>query len=1055
MNPFNLNKKYDSYLAQILSKITKSTAEDSCEDLLKYLPEVDINSEIQIILKTLVGKVETASKLTINKILYFLLKKLCKKRPNSIVHFQNIQVPWIYYNFDSEDEYSKKIFENYFNISNYNQLESFIKYANPIRDLEFFIFLIKNSPEEHYFNIKRIELQTYYEFELIYGLLKTIINKFPLKIMEFDLTAEPENEKYMKILYEAFYRIKSVTTPIFLNYKHRILLEIYDYVDESIYEESKNLDCHLLKKLVDKEIEHDKLRVSNINQMNILIPKLIDKQKFLLRNAVKSMCIFELRKKLQIDLAFIKDNLNIFSDLINNSVNNHFLRKICHCKNFNTDKDAIKEIRNFLKGKYLIIIASVLQEKLNPDEFSITDIEEVMEYSVQVFPKEFFHSHTFNATIIPFLKKYPDELERPYQELEFLISKFTKTKKEQILKIIDNIDTLILFLGLLSQSEILNYYMNNVIQDNFKVAFLYYLRASAPAFDVDYNQVFEKFLDREFLYFLIARKNNLKNFVEVVNEYLKKLDIVPTIFFTGYNFDEDAKFYCKLEFPKLDELLKLIYNTLNKIYNKKYIVKDDNLDSLDSHMHIIFALLKIFLYKPVELQNFNIIDQDNFNNFLSKNFYLEKNNFIVERLKRELFNNPKILISGSTLKLNNKKAMDVILRYFKLNVQHLHYLDSSFLSNKALESVINIIVESFGTGKNNLVQNSHFSWALEALSNLNIENERLVNIAEIEFDRLFKIKESNGLIDFIYIIENDKVLQLEDFREERIMIYLPFIDLISAKFTETFLNLYSFSKLESNISDKSVFELIIGTLIQCKTSFWIFLVTTIYQTNNIHVAMFIEKMVLRELENLNDNYFKDNGIVELKKYLLICSKYEFDMFVLTFPNVFNRYGRSLGRAFDLKSLIKESISVKIENSKISFSETNENYQLRMIYRIDSIEQSSTITVPKSYPIQPAKIDFEHKKSKKSKFFCKLNELLTKTSKFTEVFILWKMDIDNHIAGYTECMICYYIMEPKYKSLPNFKCKNCDNIYHDKCILKWISESKNRTCPLCRTSLDLD
>jgi hypothetical protein len=35
------------------------------------------------------------------------------------------------------------------------------------------------------------------------------------------------------------------------------------------------------------------------------------------------------------------------------------------------------------------------------------------------------------------------------------------------------------------------------------------------------------------------------------------------------------------------------------------------------------------------------------------------------------------------------------------------------------------------------------------------------------------------------------------------------------------------------------------------------------------------------------------------------------------------------------------------------------------------------------------------------------------------------------------------------SLPDKKCKTCNNPFHSQCLFKWFSSSQQSTCPLCR------
>ena len=50
------------------------------------------------------------------------------------------------------------------------------------------------------------------------------------------------------------------------------------------------------------------------------------------------------------------------------------------------------------------------------------------------------------------------------------------------------------------------------------------------------------------------------------------------------------------------------------------------------------------------------------------------------------------------------------------------------------------------------------------------------------------------------------------------------------------------------------------------------------------------------------------------------------------------------------------------------------------------------------------------------------------------------DIDNDTNTECECVICLEVVDKN----KNFKCKNCNNIFHTKCIY----ELKDKKCPFC-------
>lgn len=1173
MNPFSLCKKYDSNLAEILSRTNRAVSVEPLRELLEYIPQVDVEADIQIIFKTLISKFESNYKPIVNKILYKILSKLRKHTLinndglfNTAVpaggstlsyldiHIGTIEIPWIYHNFDSKDPYAIKLFESYFDVKKVaKELGAYLKWNDPIRDLSCFLFIMDNSNDQHYFDVRKLELCTYFEFDSLYKILSIIKKNFPVeikKISSMSLDCDSSEEKYVKTAKESFEVVRNVQNTLFLNKKYRILLDIYDFIDDSVYSEARYLDCETLKRVCNKNIVCERLELASLDQIEVAVAKISnttsknDLDDFVIKNINNSMCLFQIIEKTGLSTSFILNNEKVFAPLANKTLKMHFITKICSCTT--KSLEYISDLESIFTGKYQITVAAVLNRRMtvedinikrSEDVFTKKDIEELMDFCVKVFPKSYFLENSFDASIVPLLKEYPSLLDdcllsnSPQWNAKNLLANFKNTKVDEVVKLIKKLETLLLFFETLTQEEIYCIYKKQKnIPEHLKIVYLFYLRSLMLVpdskdkhyldhFKVDYGQVFSLFLDTNFLKFLLISKNNLAGFTACVLNYIKEMSIPISILYYGYNFDHNSKIVKNLDvssIPQKDKVLAIIRDVLEHVFFCKqdnsfvsYLQKAANGQDSSSEkielffIEIMYNLIRIILFEEMSSCMKSLKKYDNLikTHYLSREckeatlrealetkFDLGKNNFILERFLQEAFDAQHLRISKSVLILNKFKEIDIILRNARINPNYLLSIDPSLLSIPALKNVVSSLIMNANNKEfsvlsdlviyNDINENlqvcqmnesnqalssiestsaldstsSDISTITSKISNVNLrESEK--TLENYDFLRLFTKQDTKSILDFLFLIENDNLLYSEDFREERISVYWELINLFASHLSKDFINLYSFSKLESDSQDDVVLDLILSPLINYTRSFWTLLSATLHKTSNIYISIFFEKMISCGLDTQKDSCFLEGGIQPLHDYLISCSKRELNLFCFVFPNVCLRMDMN-DKKLEFKELLREMVEFKIDNGKLTFSETNEFYSLRFVYRVDSIDHIAVINVPICYPSKPARIEFDHKKAKNTKFYYKLNELIKKTSKFFEIFLLWKVDIDNHIAGYTECMICYYIMEPKYRTLPGFKCHNCSNIYHDKCVYKWFSESKNKQCPFCRVPMEI-
>lgn len=68
----------------------------------------------------------------------------------------------------------------------------------------------------------------------------------------------------------------------------------------------------------------------------------------------------------------------------------------------------------------------------------------------------------------------------------------------------------------------------------------------------------------------------------------------------------------------------------------------------------------------------------------------------------------------------------------------------------------------------------------------------------------------------------------------------------------------------------------------------------------------------------------------------------------------------------------------------------------------------------------------------------------------EAVMFWKNNLEKHFEGLEACLICYSIINPSTKRMPNLKCKKCGIMFHNTCLFQWFKQSGKSQCPHCQT-----
>lgn len=507
--------------------------------------------------------------------------------------------------------------------------------------------------------------------------------------------------------------------------------------------------------------------------------------------------------------------------------------------------------------------------------------------------------------------------------------------------------------------------------------------------------------------------------------YLRNAKIGNTVYFTGYNFDDQKRFYCDIAMPAEDLAVKALCRIYESI-------------GRSTEETILLYLLQLSSYRQIEIENPDEITRYILEHALGGQtaetivqrqdcwpplFDLVDKSFIFERFLRQLLSQPAKL-APALLSAGREKALDVLLRSGAVGWRHAAGANPTFLSPEGLKACVDLLVDK-----------------VEAE---NTEHRDYV-------DREFEAGES---CDFIRFMEADDCLMAAYLRTARLDIYDRMVEAVAVEISCSLVNNYSLAKLDSKSDDAMVFELMIAPLLQARRLFWMLLARSLHHTNNLYISLFIEDFIMKHIGGGGSSQGGCPGpldaVCSLGEYLQQCGRQELGCFAFALPTLY----RSLHPEgeISIEGFVRAAADKKIEGSRITFSKTPDLYHLKMNYYFDSVSYTAVLKIPRNYPLSHPRLEFDYEKSRCPKFYLKINELLKRSSKFVEIFMQWKVNLDNRFAGHKECLICYYV--PKMRTFADFACANCRNKFHKKCIYEWVRTSRNTQCPLCRTEMKI-
>lgn len=167
----------------------------------------------------------------------------------------------------------------------------------------------------------------------------------------------------------------------------------------------------------------------------------------------------------------------------------------------------------------------------------------------------------------------------------------------------------------------------------------------------------------------------------------------------------------------------------------------------------------------------------------------------------------------------------------------------------------------------------------------------------------------------------------------------------------------------------------------------------------------------------------------------------------------------------VKKLISSCILTQeiknIENRQIEWKEQNVNIvcskaarNISAVFSKSEFSVQVTLQIPNDFPLSPPEPTVTKKvkisEDKVRKWLLSIVQLLQQeNSSILELILAWKDHVERELEGIEDCFICYYLVHPTDKSLPNLPCQVCNNKFHKLCIQKWFNSSHNANCPLCR------
>ncbi|KAJ0410537.1 hypothetical protein ATCC90586_008344 [Pythium insidiosum] len=163
------------------------------------------------------------------------------------------------------------------------------------------------------------------------------------------------------------------------------------------------------------------------------------------------------------------------------------------------------------------------------------------------------------------------------------------------------------------------------------------------------------------------------------------------------------------------------------------------------------------------------------------------------------------------------------------------------------------------------------------------------------------------------------------------------------------------------------------------------------------------------------------------------------------PYVLSTELEIIQKAADLHSWDAEEMTVK--GSRVS-------REITTTYVKDECALEMVIRVPSAYPLRSVEVECTRRIGiSEDRWRRWVLQIIKVTSaqdgSLLDAVLLWKQNVDREFEGVEPCPICYSILNPKTRGLPNLPCKTCSNKYHNSCLYKWFNQSGKNKCPICQ------
>ncbi|KAJ1612162.1 ring domain at very C-terminus of large protein [Cryptosporidium canis] len=144
---------------------------------------------------------------------------------------------------------------------------------------------------------------------------------------------------------------------------------------------------------------------------------------------------------------------------------------------------------------------------------------------------------------------------------------------------------------------------------------------------------------------------------------------------------------------------------------------------------------------------------------------------------------------------------------------------------------------------------------------------------------------------------------------------------------------------------------------------------------------------------------------------------------------------------------------KISNTerKVTFDHNISSRTIKISYSERGFSATLSFTFSQHHPLVIPKVNIPNvvgiSKKQNSNWLISVIKAV-RYKNVTHAILTWVNNLSLYLDGIEDCLICYSIVHPQYRSLPRKRCNTCNNIFHSECIYKWFRTSNKATCPLC-------